>query len=144
MQKLLIQKINPNMPDPKFSSEHAGGIDFYPDIEETIVLEPGEKASISTGIKMAIPVGYVGLLMPRSSTGNNGLMLKNTIGLIDSDYRGLVTAKIRNTEDLDLVINPTDRFVQMTIVKIYEDGAEIVDSLPETERGEGGFGSTGK
>lgn len=102
-----------------------------------------EVLKISTGIRVEIPEGYVGILVPRSSLGTKGLKLQNTIGVIDSDYRGDVIVVITNTEEAPIIINKFDRIVQLLVVPVYLEDLEFVDTLTDTPRGEGGFGSTG-
>lgn len=113
--------------------------------EGIVILNPYEEEIIHTGVYIEIPEGYVGLVFPRSSMGKAGLVLLNTVGVIDSHYRGeiMVLAKnIRN--DSRLIIDRFERFAQLVIVPVFLPEIEIVDSLSETQRGTGGFGSTGK
>jgi dUTP pyrophosphatase len=101
-------------------------------------------ALIKTGIKLAIPVGYVGLIHPRSGLAlKQGLTVLNTPGTIDSNYRGEVGVILHNTSDVDVYINAGDRIAQLVIQKFQLAEFEIVDVLNETERGDGGFGSSG-
>ena len=102
-----------------------------------------EVLKINTGIRVEIPEGYVGILVPRSSLGIKGLRLQNTIGVIDSDYRGDVIAVVTNTEETPIIINKFDRIVQLLVIPVYLEYLEFVDTLATTPRGEGGFGSTG-
>lgn len=98
----------------------------------------------STGIKVAIPEGFVGFLMPRSSTGVNGLHLANSIGVIDSDYRGELMVVLRNVGDRGIQVMPNQRVAQLVVVPHYNyAGTEVVELLDSTDRGEKGFGSTG-
>lgn len=98
---------------------------------------------VSAGIKVAIPEGYVGLIAPRSGLGISGVNLANTIGFIDADYRGEVLVYIKNTNKISKTITEGERFAQMVVIPVNLEAIEIVDSLDETLRGEGGFGSTG-
>jgi dUTP pyrophosphatase len=144
---MKLAKLNPNLPTPKKSTDGAAGIDLYADIEETVVLRQGESLKISTGIAVEIPVGYAGLLLPRSGKGSSGMSLKNTAGVIDHDYRGKVIANTRNYESEDLVIEPGERFVQFLVVPVLDlANLEVVayEDLQKTDRQDGGFGSTGK
>jgi dUTP pyrophosphatase len=101
-------------------------------------------ALIKTGIKLAIPAGYVGLIHPRSGLAlKQGLTVLNTPGTIDSSYRGEVGVILHNTTDLDVYVNAGDRIAQLVIQKFELAEFEIVDVLNETERGDGGFGSSG-
>jgi len=105
---------------------------------------PGKAETINTGVKAAIPIGNVGVLVPRSSTGSNGLILRNTIGIIDADYRGYIMCKVKNTSAKNIFIQKYERFVQLVILPIPKLITEVVDKLPDTERGEDGFGASGK
>ena len=122
------------------------GIDMHACTIKPIRLVPGEDEVVLTGIKAAIPVGYVGLLIPRSSTGSKGLHLANATGVIDSSYRGEIMMKIVNRSNENIIIKPLDRIAQMVVVPHfeYQDSLMFVHELDETSRGEGGFGSTGK
>ena len=109
-------------------------------------IEKGQQVQIDTGVIAEIPEGYVGLLIPRSSLGAKGLRLVNTIGVIDSDYRGEIMAIVENTSDVPFTIDRGERFVQLVVVPCPYMKVEEVElgNLSETERGDGGFGSTGK
>lgn len=102
-----------------------------------------EEFLFPTGVKFAIPPGYCGLVVPRSGMGNKGAVLKNTVGVIDSDYRGEIFVKIKNTDEAPLKIQRGERFAQIIFVPVFLDDLVVVDTLDETERGEGGFNSTG-
>ena len=126
------------------SDEGAAGYDIHlPNDHDRVVIHPKQTYKIMTGLKVDIPKGYAGLLLPRSSTGCAGLALQNTAGLIDSDFKMEIQARIRNwSETEDLVINPGERFVQLVVVPVLTDGVEIVDEVEQN--GRGGFGSSGK
>lgn len=136
--------------DPKYIPEvktsFSAGADLKVKTDKTIVVEPSESAEVHTGVYLEIPRGYVGLLFIRSSFGKKGLMLKNSVGVIDSDYRGEVIAQVRNNSKESIILNDGERFAQIVVVASLslKDNIEVVDQLEETERGEGGFGSTGK
>ena len=98
---------------------------------------------IGTGIRVAIPEGYMGMIVPRSGLGIKGVNLANTVGVIDSSYRGEVFVCIKNNTPLSLTIEKGTRFAQLIVVPVNIEDIEVVDSLEDTERGEGGFGSTG-
>ena len=110
-----------------------------------VVLNPYAEELIHTGVYMEIPEGYVGIVVPRSSMGKAGLVLRNTVGIIDSHYRGeiMVLAKNVNTESR-IEIEQFERFAQIVIVPVFLPEIEVVNELSETKRGTGGFGSTGK
>lgn len=130
--------------DPLLGSAGAAGYDLHlPNDHERVVLHPKQSAKIMTGLKVDIPFGFVGLLLPRSSTGCAGLALQNTTGVIDSDYKMEVQVRARNwSETEDLVINQGERFVQLVVVPHLATPVEIVDGVEQN--GRGGFGSSGK
>ena len=111
---------------------------------ETVVLNPYHETVIHTGVYTAIPEGYVGLVFPRSSMGKKGLVLINTVGVIDAHYRGEIMCLAKNVRnDSQIQIAQYERFAQLVIVPVFLPELEIVEELDSTERGTGGFGSTG-
>jgi len=111
----------------------------------TFILKAGEQAEIDTGIKMSIPQGYVGLIMPRSGLGTkHRLGLANTVGVIDSDYRGPIKVHLVNNGDEDLKIEQYSRIVQIMIIPVVLQSMRRVSTLRDTARGSGGFGHTGE
>ena len=140
-----IKKIKENAKIPTQGSLGAAGLDLYACIDVPIYIEPHETIKISTGIAMAIPFGYEGQIRPRSGIATNrGLRPANTPSTIDSDYRGEIFVPIHNDSNDIQIIEPNERIAQLLIKQYYIPRFEIVDTLDETERGEGGFGSTGK
>ncbi len=141
---LRFKRLVPEATPP--SQAHAGdaGYDLY--AAEAARLEPGERVSVRTGIAVAIPEGCAGLVLPRSGTAaKHGIALVNGPGLIDSGYRGEVRVLLLNTdraEPFDVVVG--DRIAQLMLVRFESPPAEESDSLDETPRGSGGFGSTGR
>ena len=130
---------------PSYGSEEAAGLDLYCSNEEVIVLKPGETVKVPTGIKVQIPEGYFGAIYPRSSTGvKKGLALANTVGIIDSDYRGEIRLVMVNNSKVEVEIHRGDRLCQMIIQPYLRVKVQRVDELDESVRGEGGFGSTGR
>lgn len=120
------------------------GADLRADIPEPVTLQPRESAFFNTGIEVAIPEGYFGALAIRSSLAcKHGLMLANSLGIIDSCYRGPVKAKLVNIGRRPYTINPGDRIAQLLIIPCVHAAFIQVDELPESDRGTGGFGSTG-
>lgn len=111
---------------------------------ENVTIAPGRCASVSTGVSLAIPSGCVGLVFERSSLHKHGLSLANKVGVIDSDYRGTILLALRNTSSEPVDISVGDRLAQIVILPTQPLIMFEVDSLDETERGGGGFGSTGK
>lgn len=133
-----------NFEKPKKQTSGAAGIDLVNNDAHSCTVEVGDSAIISTGVFIEIPEGYVGLLFARSSLGfKYSCTLANSVGVIDSDYRGEIKAKIVNHGKEAHTFTPGERFAQLVIVPVPQ--IELVESeLSETERGEGGFGSTGK
>ncbi len=128
------------MPD-----EGDAGIDLYACINDPCAIFPNDVIAVQSGIKVAIPSGYVGLVVPRSSTGSIGIHLANSTGIIDSGYRGEIIMKMRNISNNRVVISPLDRIAQLVIVPYFDyTKLTLADELDETARGENGFGSTGK
>lgn len=130
---------------PSYGTIHAAGIDLYSYTAEDIVVKPGETVKVHTGVRVEIPEGFFGGVYPRSSTGvKKHLMLANTIGVIDSDYRGEIMVFFYNYGKDDQVIKNGDRLAQLVIQPYQKCDIELVDSLEDTDRGEEGFGSTGR
>lgn len=126
---------------PKVGSEDAAGLDLR--VPYDIVVKPGEIKKVGTGLKVAIPKGYVGLILPRSSCADIKISLANTAGLIDSDYRGEITVKIENRSSETRLFYKYDRVMQMVVLPHLPPKLIYVDSLDDTERGDKGFGSSG-
>jgi len=130
---------------PAYGSQGAAGFDLHCNNEETIIAKPNQLVKIPTGLKMQIPEGYFGAIYPRSSAGIKlRVKLANSTGIIDSDYRGEIILFLINEGEADLEINKGDRLVQMIIQPYLKVQIQEVDQLSDTERGQGGFGSTGK
>lgn len=130
---------------PEYHTNGAAGFDLCCNNEEPIVARPNEVVKVPTGIRVAIPEGYFGAIYPRSSAGiKSRISLANTVGIIDSDYRGEIIVFLVNNSDKELLIEKGDRLVQMIIQPYAKVDIKIVDKLDETARGEGGIGSTGK
>lgn len=138
-----IQPLDPYFKTPVKSSDKAGAYDLFMPIGGTIWPHSDNGEFINLGFAAQVPDGHVALLLPRSGKGaKNGLSLNNTVGVIDPDYRGewMVCLRNRNAEPFSWECG--DRLIQMLIIKTEEVDFNIVDSLDETERGKGGFGST--
>ena len=130
---------------PFKATSGSAGADLYACIDEPIVIPQGERAMIPTGIAMEIPLGYGGFVFPRSSTAiKSGVSLPNCVGVIDSDYRGEISVPLINHGWAYYTVNPGDRIAQMVIMPVEDAEYELTDKLSDTERGTGGFGSTGK
>jgi len=126
---------------PTRGTERSAGMDLY--CTETVEIPRKSTAKIRTKVHIEIPEGHFGLLCPRSSIGKRGLGLANTVGIIDSDYRGEIICLIKNHNAHSETIVAQDRVAQLVIVPYFCPKIEVVEQLTETERGDGGFGSTG-
>jgi dUTP pyrophosphatase len=143
--KISITKLRPLAILPEYQTEHAAGMDLHAAIDEPIVLKPGERAGVPTGIAIAVPAGYEAQVRARSGlAAKHGIALTNGVGTIDADYRGEVAALIVNLGQEDFTVEPGMRIAQMVIAKYERAQWQTVDELSETARGAGGFGSTGK
>lgn len=137
-------KIVSEMGKPAYAKPGDAGFDLRAKLEAPTLLYPGEIRKIPTGLRVAIPEGFAGLVLPRSGNAARGLGIANSPGLVDSGYRGEIAVLAYNmTEDM-LEIHPTDRIAQMMIVPYVQVDFEEVDDLDKTERGDGGFNSTGR
>ena len=142
MQVKVINKSINNLPE--YGSVGAAGLDLRADIIDPVVLKPFERKLIPTGLYMEIPTGYEVQIRPRSGLAvKHGITVLNTPGTVDSDYVGEICVCLINLSNEDFVVNPGDRIAQMVLAKHEVVEWEVVDALSETERGEGGFGSTG-
>ena len=147
MLKMLVEVLphGKDLPLPKYMSAHAAGMDLYAAVNPEMVIPPGEWKLVPTGISIALPEGYEAQVRPRSGLAlKQGVSILNTPGTVDADYRGEVGVILMNHSKQNLVIKRGDRIAQMIINKIEHVAIEEVAELPETERGEGGFGHTGK
>ena len=145
MVKVLIKKLNPAVKIPSYKSKGASGMDLMAFINHSITLAPKTSFLIPTGLSMAFSEDYEIQIRPRSGlAAKNNISVLNTPGTIDSDYRGEIKIILFNHGDNDFVINNGDRVAQMILTPIVKMDLEEVNDLPETVRGKGGFGSTGK
>lgn len=130
---------------PAYQSAGASGFDVRAQLDKTMVLKPGERALIPTALSFEVPVGFEIQARPRSGwAAKQGLSLLNTPGTIDADYRGEVKIIAINLGQEDIHINDQDRCAQLVIAPIIQADFELVEELSSTDRGAGGFGSTGK
>ena len=146
MKKVLIKKLEhaKDLSLPNYESVHAAGMDIRAAVKEPITLKPGERTLIPTGLQMALPKGYEAQIRPRSGLAiRNGITMLNAPGTIDADYRGEVKVIAINHGEEDFVVEHGDRIAQMVIAPVTQLPLLEVDELDETDRGEGGFGSTG-
>ena len=131
------------LPLPEYMSEHAAGMDLRCADEQVTIL-PGGSALVSTGFAVAVPVGYEGQIRPRSGLAlKHGLTIPNAPGTIDADYRGPVKVILRNLGPDPVTVHRGDRIAQLVIAPVARADWELVNQLPHTQRGEGGFGHTG-
>jgi dUTP pyrophosphatase len=130
---------------PRYQSEHAAGLDLLAAIDHDLVLAPGERALVSTGIALAIPAGYEGQVRPRSGLAvREGITMLNAPGTIDADYRGTVRLVVINHGAATVTIRRGERLAQLVIARVERASLIPVSELSGTGRGEGGFGSTGR
>ena len=142
--KVLITRLDPSVPLPSYAKPGDAGADLTTRIDFT--LKPGERLLVPTGISIALPRGYVALVHPRSGLAiKNGISLVNTPGTVDAAYRGeLACILINHDLSNEVSFKKGDRIAQLVIQKVEEANFVEVDSLPGSDRGSGGFGSTGK
>ena len=130
---------------PQYETVHAAGLDLKANIEEPVVLKSLQRTLVPTGLYIELPDGYEAQIRPRSGlAAKHGISLVHTPGTIDPDYRGEIKVIIVNLSDTDFELKPGERIAQMVIAKFERIEWELVDSLSESDRGEGGFGSTGR
>ena len=145
MDKIPVMKLKPNAILPTYGSDEAAGADLYACLDASVVIEPGCTAFIPTGLAMEIPRGYAGLAYARSGLAcKRGLAQANKVGVIDSDYRGPVTVVLHNHGKEPQTIVHGERIAQMVITTVLTPAYEAADELTDTDRGQHGFGSTGK
>lgn len=131
---------------PAYGTPGSAGLDLRACIDEAITLQPGETVLIPTGLAIHIDnPAYAAMILPRSGMGHkNGIVLGNLVGLIDSDYQGQLMISTWNRGQNAFTLNPMERLAQLIIVPVVQVGFNIVEEFGDSERGEGGFGSTGK
>ncbi len=135
---------NADLPLPEYESVAASGMDLPAAIENDLIIAPGERQLVPTGLAIALPKGYEAQIRPRSGLAlRNGVTILNTPGTIDSDYRGEVKVILVNFSNCNFVIHRGMRIAQMVIAPVLKISLLDVDVLPETARGDDGFGSTG-
>jgi len=142
--KILDDRIKEAM--PAYATTGSAGLDLRACLDQAITIQPGETTLIPTGmaIHLADP-GYAAMILPRSGLGHkHGIVLGNLVGLIDSDYQGQLFVSCWNRSQTAFVMNPMERMAQLVIVPVVQANFKVVDEFDASERGEGGFGSTGK
>jgi dUTP pyrophosphatase len=129
---------------PSYATAHAAGLDLMAALAEPVTIAPGQRAMIPTGIAIALPVGFEAQVRPRSGlAAKHGVTILNSPGTIDADYRGEIKAILINLGDTAFVVEPNARIAQLIVAPVTQIRWETMESLPETVRGTGGFGSTG-
>jgi len=144
--KILDERIGQSIPLPKYETSGSAGMDLRACLDEPLTIEPGETQLIGTGIAMYIgDPGYAATILPRSGLGHkHGLVLGNLVGLIDSDYQGELKVSCWNRSNKAYTIEPGDRIAQLVILPVVQASMNIVDEFQESDRGEGGFGHSGR
>ena len=145
MTKVLIKKLDPTVELPTYKTDGASGMDLMALLNEPINLKPNSSCLVPTGLSVAFSSDFEIQIRPRSGlAAKNSISVLNTPGTIDSDYRGEIKVILFNHGKSDFLINNKDRIAQMILTPVIKMDLEETDDLPETIRGEGGFGSTGK
>lgn len=145
MEPIRVKMLRDGAKLPTYGSEEAAGADLYACLDTETVIEPGKTAFIPTGIAMEVPKGCAGLIYARSGMAcKRGLAPANKVGVVDSDYRGEVLVALHNHSGETQTVSPGERIAQMVITPVLTPVYKPVEDLAETERGSGGFGSTGK
>ena len=145
MVKILIKKLNPEVEMPSYKTTGASGMDLMAFIKLPIKLLPKNSCLVPTGLSVAFSNKFEIQIRPRSGlAAKNNISVLNTPGTIDSDYRGEIKVILFNHGNSEFIINNKDRIAQMILTPVYKMEIEEVENLPDTLRGEGGFGSTGK
>lgn len=144
--KILDKRIGSEFPTPSYATDGSAGLDLQACVEQQLTVAPGETHLIPTGISIFIDdPTLAAVILPRSGLGHkHGIVLGNLVGLIDSDYQGPLMVSLWNRGDKQFNIEPGDRIAQLVFVPVVQAKFEIVDEFTQTERGEGGFGHTGK
>lgn len=141
--QILVSRVDPTVPLPTYAHPGDAGADLTTTID--VRLEPGERAMVPTGVRIALPEGYVGLVHPRSGlAARRGISIVNAPGTIDCGYRGEITVMLVNLDPRDpAVLRRGDRIAQLVVQQVERAAFVEVDALPESARGSGGYGSTG-
>lgn len=145
METIRVKKLRSNATLPTYGSSHAAGADLYACLDSDVTIEPGQSCFIPTGIAMEIPEGYAGLIYARSGLAcKRGLAPANKVGVIDSDYRGEFIVVLHNHGRDAQTVSDGERVAQLVITPVLTPAFAETDTLSETARSAGGFGSTGK
>ena len=146
MDSFKIKKLRDNAKIPFRATAGSAGMDLYACIEEPVTLAPRRPVLIPTGIAIALPTNeFAAFVYARSGLASkHGISLANGVGVVDSDYRGEIKVALINLTDEEYTVNPRDRIAQLVIAPVCSVRVHLEDELPQSERGEGGFGSTGR
>ena len=145
MEPIRVKKLRPGAVLPTYGTAFSAGADLYACLEEDVTILPGETKKIPTGIAMELPAGTAGLIYARSSLGTKkGLAPANKVGVVDSDYRGEFLIFLHNHGSQAQTIAHGDRIAQLLVTPVFTPGFVEADTLSDTLRGDGGFGSTGR
>ena len=143
--KIPVIKLRENAEIPKRATRESAAVDLKACIDEAVTIAPGASITVPTGIALAVPEGFGAFIFARSGLGiKHGIALSNGVGVIDADYRGEVCVGLHNHSEENYIINPGDRIAQMAIMPVVMADFFEAETLSDTERGTGGFGSTGK
>ncbi len=143
--KIQVKKLSPIAAIPTRGSVHAAGYDLYACLDAPVEVKAGETVKIGTGLSIAVPEGYFGAIFARSGlAAKEGLRPANCVGVADSDYRGEYIVALHNDSDITRTVTPGERIAQLVVMPYLSVEFEEAENLSETERGAGGFGSTGK
>jgi dUTP pyrophosphatase len=148
MKQIDLKILDPRMKDflPAYATGGSAGLDLRACIDAPLTLEPGQTVLVPTGLSIHIgDPGYAAMILPRSGLGHkNGIVLGNLVGLIDSDYQGQLMVSTWNRGQSAFTLQPMDRLAQLVVVPVVQVGFNVVEEFASSDRGTGGFGSTGK
>jgi dUTP pyrophosphatase len=148
MKTIDVKILDPRMKEllPAYATPGSAGLDLRACIEAPLTIEPGQTVLVPTGLAIHVAdPGYAAMILPRSGLGHkNGIVLGNLVGLIDSDYQGQLMVSTWNRGHAAFTLQPLDRLAQLVIVPVLQVGFNVVEEFASSERGTGGFGSTGK
>ena len=145
MEPICVKKLDYKAKLPTYGSVEAAGADLYACLDATVTIEPGQSAFIPTGIALEVPVGCAGLIYARSGLAcKRGLAPANKVGVVDSDYRGQVVVVLHNHGNIAQTVEHGERIAQLVITPVLTPAYQEVDELTQSDRGAGGFGSTGR
>lgn len=144
--RILDPRIGRDFPLPHYATEGSAGVDLRAMVETAIELKPGDTQLIPSGIAIYLAdPGYAAVVLPRSGLGHkHGIVLGNLVGLIDSDYQGQLFVSVWNRGQTSFTINPGERIAQLVVVPVAQVQFDVVDEFVATQRGDGGFGSSGR